>query len=350
MMILVVLMLFARKLPNFTNQINQILTETGVDKYKRGEFDEARQDSLRKTLAGFWTWDDTGAGDRAARLCDRIEVKDNGIIWQVQQYWIRLPSGDTTAMTLVHQAFLTPFAWLDQQQKILVCEVRILKKVRISGRDTCYIPAVEKTVGMSEKEASYYPTMESTWHITVNDGRFNWEGREYTSWGSRDLSLFFPKGAVKLVDDIRIVQCSGKSPDRVVLREKIAADVATDIAATRTNADIARTLQRYYLPYCLQPLLRDPTNPGIFPLQQANVSMTVNWQGIVDTAQVVSRQLNFNDILRTSIEKEIREWRFNPLPASKPSSVFTCAITILADTLAGTGLITISTKDVAPKL
>ena len=73
------------------------------------EFSDEQKLSYKKSAAGFWIYQTEDSTAPFQKL-DRIELLDNGIIWQVTDWFVEFPSGDTVSFMLVRHAYLDPYA------------------------------------------------------------------------------------------------------------------------------------------------------------------------------------------------------------------------------------------------
>ncbi|MDD5673402.1 MAG: hypothetical protein PHC61_04510 [Chitinivibrionales bacterium] len=157
------------------------------------QFSPRQQDSLRPQLAGFWEYshDSTMGKSEFSRL-DRLEIKPNGYVWQVDRWRTVAPSGETLATAAIANYFITPFGKVDPKAPDMLCELTILRRILIAGKDTCYVTGVQ----------------ESTWTVAVEAGGCMVEGNRYHAFDTTGkLSAFFPAGALKLVDKVSMNQC-----------------------------------------------------------------------------------------------------------------------------------------------
>lgn len=338
------LLLYAR-IPGLLSRITAILQESADASYQRGEFSEAQQDSLRKKIAGFWLYGaDSAAGSRDVALSDRVEIKDNGIVWQVRDLRISLPTNDTARVREIRQAYLTPFRWVDQHAGDLLCEVWSLKRILIRDSDTCY--STER--------------VEEAWQVRVDSSGFLWRDREYASYGDRDLSLFFPASLLDLVDEIGLrkdatYSIKGKtvtlSGDRGALRRQVAgrtgytrcragtrmADVVRDAvggalqeipAAGAGSVALSAIVDGLYAPWCLRPLLDGRIGVGEPRISAVSISFVLRSDGIPRAVKVSSSPGTLVLWERKALETEIAKWRFPGTEAGKARRRFsgTCSL------------------------
>jgi Sec-independent protein translocase protein TatA len=338
LLILIALVVFTQRLPQIVKVVGAGLGSKALHSYGQRDISEIQQDSLRKTIAGFWAWDGERSDSTTSVLTDRIELKDNGILWQVQQRTLYLPSGDSTTITAIRQAFVAPFYWVDRDSGILLCEIRVLKAVRIIGSDTCYMKTEEKMKDVLKGDSSFFaPTMVPVWLLKADGTRFIWEGRNYRAWDTADIARFFPVGTLALVDEIHLEQCSIRKTDRGIMRELIAGDLSRIPLTTRNSDDVVALMGGYYLPYCLKQALENPGYPGTFMTEKVSFSMVVNSLGKVDTVSVDLRNIQSNKWERSQIENEIRQWLFQPLSVQAPPLSLSGEMIFGADSTGGVG-------------
>jgi hypothetical protein len=186
--------------------INNLSKKADIDdfaKYKAGvennkklnPFSEPQKDSVGRLIAGFWVSDKPSDSINPA-IFDRIEIKENGIVWRVITYKWPQDSIDTAVFTHAYTSYLRAFASNKDNASLLTLDNKILQQV-FAGYDTCYAN----------------PTPDSTWILRTTDKGIESGGKVFTAFDTSDLSKFFPNGAVKMVNDINIVQCkNGVSP------------------------------------------------------------------------------------------------------------------------------------------
>jgi hypothetical protein len=169
--------------------------KAGVENNKKlNPFSEPQKDSVGKLIAGFWVSDRVADSINPA-IFDRIEIKDNGIVWRVITYKFPQDSIDTAVFTHAYTSYLRAFASNKDNPSLLTLDNKMLQQV-FAGYDTCYAN----------------PTPDSTWIMQFTEKGIESGGKLYTAFDTTDLSRFFPQGAVKMVNDINIVQCKNGVP------------------------------------------------------------------------------------------------------------------------------------------
>ena len=261
-------------------------------------YEEAQKDSIKKTFAGFWTYD--GEFSDHVQLFDRIEFKDNGIIWRFTKWTVELPSGDTATVAQMTQAYASPYAPLAGDPLTINCEAQVIKQVNMHAADTVY--------------GTVFPP--ELWTIALRDSAFELGGRPYTSYGDSSLADFFPSGMVNLVADGRVV----RSPVDFPVLEWLRAELVEDAKKLLPSSDPARIRQvvaEWYVPLCLRMAYAAPTG-GTIPADTAQLSfdLMVNPDGSIKDVSVKTGG-TFGLTLRKSLRIEVGKWRFPPTQLEK---------------------------------
>ena len=77
------------------------------------QFDSTQKALFLKSHAGFWTrHTETLAGGLPLTKDDRLEFKDNGIIWEVVAWEVTMPAGNVMKFVQVRTAWVAPFGTL----------------------------------------------------------------------------------------------------------------------------------------------------------------------------------------------------------------------------------------------
>jgi hypothetical protein len=162
-----------------------------IGNYKNlNPFSEPQKDSVSKEIAGFWQYN-KAAEDTNPGISDRIEIKDNGIIWRVITYKYLTPTNDTTVFVKASTAYLRPFASNRDNSSFLTFDLHIIRQT-FAGKDTCYSN----------------PNPDTTWEILRTVNGLQTGNLTYTPFDTSDLVHFFPAGAVAMVDAVSVDPCS----------------------------------------------------------------------------------------------------------------------------------------------
>jgi hypothetical protein len=196
-------------------------------------YDDARRDAVRKAVAGFWM---TAASDTqltpAIRVDDRVELKTNGIIWEVKQYHVVLPTRDTLAFTYVMTGYLMPYGQRLIADSSAFSDIRVIYQVMIVDRDTCY-GASDITTGWLH---SARPGADSLMRI---------EGARYRPYRGA-LTSFFPSGAIDLVKKVNLNPCPQELSFFDVLKRRVSAGYRAAKEGVRDTTTVRQALDDYY--------------------------------------------------------------------------------------------------------
>ena len=162
-----------------------------INNYKNlNPFSEPQKDSVSKELAGFWQYD-RPAKDTSPGISDRIEIKDNGIIWRVITYKYPTSASDSSIFTIASTSYLRPFASNKDNPSFLTFDLHIIRQT-FAGKDTCYSN----------------PNPDTTWEILRTAEGLQLGNMIYTAFDTSDMEHFFPVGAVAMVDAVTVDPCS----------------------------------------------------------------------------------------------------------------------------------------------
>lgn len=153
-------------------------------------FSEQQKDSVSKEVAGFWQFNKAAEGTNPG-ITDRIEIKDNGIIWRVVTYKYLTPTNDTAIFVKASTAYLRPFASNKDNPSFLTFDLHIIRQT-FAGKDTCYSN----------------PNPDTTWEILRSDTELQTGNTTYTPFDTSDLMHFFPEGSIAMVDAVTVNPCS----------------------------------------------------------------------------------------------------------------------------------------------
>lgn len=162
-----------------------------IDNNKRlHPFSETQKDSVSLLLAGFWQYDKPAVDTSTPGISDRIEIKENGIIWRVITYKYLTSANDTARFMHAMTAYLRPFASRKDNPSHLTFDTHIIRQT-FAGTDTCY--------GIG--------TVDTTWEIIRTQNSLLMNHVTYVPFDTSDLAHFFPQRAVAMVDDVKVNPC-----------------------------------------------------------------------------------------------------------------------------------------------
>jgi hypothetical protein len=145
-------------------------------------FSEESKTIYLKGIAGFWAFDlEKIAGGALISKRDRLEIKENGIIWEVVEWKMKMPGVDTTE-TFYHirTAFINPYGVLKGDS---LSDVYILSQEFIGTGDTCF-------GGYNYSEL---------WKISRRGESIEISKRNYRQYKG-DREDFYPPGKIDMVE------------------------------------------------------------------------------------------------------------------------------------------------------
>ncbi len=254
-------------------------------------YSDSQKVVIKKRFTGFWKFN--GPISDNISFDDRIEYKDNGIVWRYTKWIVRLPSGDSAEVAQVTQAYANPYAPLASDTTTVICESKVLKQVDIRESDTCY--------------STIFP--DELWTIAHKDSSLYLGGRKYWSYKDSSLAVFFPAGAIHLPDDVRVREATGDYP----VIDWFRKDIADDCGKIKGGADSTRImsiLSDWYVPLCLrQAFVSQAGGPTIADTVRLAFELTVNHDGTVKNVSVSGNSMN-SIMFQRILKNEVNAWRF----------------------------------------
>ncbi len=200
-------------------------------------FTEEQKDSRKKKNAGLY---EAFTYKNGYQIKDRLEVKDNGIIWQVRQYTLIAPNHDTSTFMHVRTAYINPYGCKDTSLQALVNEVNIIQQASACGKDTCY--------GRSK--------VDEIWHTEKHpDSTLTIEDITYTVYHG-DLDTFFPPNATSVPHILTLSPCSVLSDFASYTRSFFKKKFSTPTVETTDPLQAITLITTYYEPLFLQPVMK----------------------------------------------------------------------------------------------
>lgn len=290
-------------------------------------FSEKEKADLLKNHAGLWQFNiETMAGGKTVRKTDRLEIKENGIVWQVTEWNITMPSDSLATFCQIRTAFLKPYGVMKNDS---MCDAFILTQAFIAGSDTCF-------------GGWNYPEL---WEFHKEGASLVFNKRRYTSFKG-ELADFFPAGSVAYVQSAENQffkdTVMGTSINQIFTVRKIDSQTGkirlvpirdslnnlsqlfkTEInrecgiySGKEVNQDtITLFIDRYFEPFIISEKWRN------FPREipnQIKTSFVVKSDGSINGISLTS-SADIDKMLSEDFSKEIGSWR---LPSSvKPIKV-----------------------------
>ncbi len=307
-------------------QFVDMFGEPTIDLRSVKKFQEAQQDSVRKALAGFWTYrSERGGPDMPMAVDDRIELKDNGITWRVRTETLFLPSGDSARLTQISHAFLVPFGITDPKTQLVISEVHFIGLIWAHGTDTCYVPVHKKIPDFDS--FAWTRVASRSWLHRRSDEALELFGSLYKPYDGADKTRFFPEKSIGLIDSINVRQCLPGLTKAQLVREALLSDVRKVTVARRTVEDVRRIVKDYYVPYCLKPLVAERAGEELAVQGKLALEFDVLWDGTVQKVKASSKELRFHETFKKAVADEVGAWRFPRLESQDEALHFTFVAT-----------------------
>ena len=306
--------------------------------YKQAKrFSPERKAEFLRKHAGFWTYRlDTIVAGVPLKKTDLLEFKDNGIIWQVVEWDVKMPSGASRNFFQIRTGYVDPYGTLKGDT---LSDAFTIHQSFIAGADTCF-------GGWNFLDL---------WVIRKDGESLVVSRRKYAPYKGA-LTDFFPKGMIDLVgigagggnqafkkigtgpigaqieltttvpgvkkvdsDSLRVnpllmPDCLEMLSLNDVLRKALCEDYAEG-KVKRTSLDSTEVfLQRYIQPLFFDERLR------LFPRplpHEVRATFTVRADGMLDNIQLASLA-DIDKMLQTELLQSIKSWRFPPADSPMP--------------------------------
>lgn len=248
---------------------------------------EEKKDELQKVFGGFWihqTLDTTAA----IKKYDCLELKDNGIIWQVITWDVHYPDGDTATYYHIRYGYLKPYSYAANQEDV-VSEVRTIRQIFIKGTDTCF--------GKSQ--------VDELWQVQKKDTILHLNRKMYTPYHG-DITLFFPEGMIDLIDQLILNDCSSNYSVHYIVKERLK----TYIQKNADSISICKILDNYFYTTFIEEMFSSiPYIPALPDSVIIPLSITDNGTIKLGLSKGKRMQAGY---LETKIFDEIETWVIAP--------------------------------------
>jgi len=248
------------------------------------EATNAKREEHYKLIAGFWE-------HKSDSLFDRIEILENGIIWQYTQKKFILPNATADTISRISTSFLHPVSF--EEGNIAMSDLRMIREVWIMP-DTCF---------GRRSFLDYAQTKKS-------DGTLFFNGVAYTRYEG-EIREFFPVNSLSLLRPnavtISMPSCGTDAHVLDWLRQRIAGSFENRVfSAEELRAERENLLNNYFIPLSLTRI-----ESRFLPGQEMSVDLRilVAADGSVDTV-FVRGQGFASQASRLPIINEVSRWRF----------------------------------------
>ena len=264
-------------------------------------FDSLKTLEVQAELAGFWTFAEGDAEASPVAKREYIELIDNGILWQVNEWFINAPSGGRNVVTQVKNGFVNPYSY-NPANDAFYCETRIIRQFFVAGADTCY--------GASQ--------VDEIWHVNKTaDGALMVNNRGYRPFEG-DIGEFFPDGGLlDIIDDINMRRCASATDMQFIAKRVLARSLEPVMFFIRAQT-VNELVNAYYKPIVFDELalMHDPrTVPEVM-----NVRLTIAPDGSVSNVRHRPAGLMERQITRRFDERALMDmpgWLFPPVADSE---------------------------------
>lgn len=278
--ILIVLFIFTSKISILTNYAEMVFSDVDVSTTAT---DSLKQDYYN-LIAGFWE-------HSSNNLNDRIEILDNGIIWQFTESEYSFPYNTTGSISRVSHSFLSPMRF--GENNYASSNLRIIREVWFMP-DTCH-------------GNSFYDIVANTFYR--NDTLF-FDSIPYTRYQG-ELKDFFPEGALNLlglnIEAINIPPCKKQNVLADWLRENIVYSFdGREIPFDALKFEQEQLLKNFYIPYNLS---RAEGGMLFEKTYDINLRIIISPDGSVSDVLVKGKDF-ISQASQLPIITEVKKWRF----------------------------------------
>ncbi|MCL2845784.1 MAG: hypothetical protein FWE23_10125 [Chitinivibrionia bacterium] len=269
-----------------TETITIMLTPRQFD-FEALEAANVQRQEYYDIVAGFWE-------HSSDTLFDRIELMDDGIIWQYTKKMFMMPNGQIDTLKRISTSFLYPVNF-EEENNSAMSDLRMIREVWITP-DTCF----GRRTFMDYASTAF----------SADDDILFFNGVPYTRFEG-DIREFFPVGALNLLRPNPITfampSCNMSAPLRNWLSRRIVNSFeGRQIPAAEISAERRNLLENYFIPLSLSRM-ESRFKAG----QELNINLRiiVAPDGGVDTVFVRGQGFG-SQASRLPITNEIMGWRF----------------------------------------
>lgn len=283
-------------------------------------YDSTRVEEMKKTVCGYWYRNEIKQlPHKIYSLNDCVELKENGVFWQVQQYSLWLPNGDSVNFMHVLTGFINPFKSDPKDSNAILIDAFMRAQAYAFSQETCYVASLVADLHKQQDIMAMTQEVYAT-RIKRVDSTLMIDQKVYTSYDTikNPLAAFFPLGSVELVDKFSIEKCPNDFSLSSIVKSELEKYYSSCPLAKRDSNDICLTIQRYYHPLIVAHLANKYTSGVLEPMKgQLLISVSVKTDGTVDAVSVKKGRVT-NDHFPQRLTEEIKTWRFARAYPSQP--------------------------------
>jgi len=273
------------------------------------QFDSLKSIEVQKELAGFWTYSEGVPQSSPVAKREYMELIANGMLWQINVWDIKTPSGGQSSITHVINGYVKPYSY-SPDNSAFYCETRIIRQYFIADGDTCYGPShVDEIMQIGKNQ----------------DGTLSVNRRAYKPYDG-DIKEFYPDGKLlDIIDEFTMRACGGAANMPSLAKRQLARSL--EAVPFFIRAQMADSLIRaYYKPIAIDELSRgyDPRGvPENMPLK-----LTLSPDGAVSELKYKSKgglaTKRFDDMA----SMDIKSWLFPPVGDSQEAQTLDLTVQV----------------------
>jgi len=230
---------------------------------------ESVNKDLKQRLSGYWQYlQPQELPKKPYRISDRIELKENGIFWQVRILTLWLPFGDSVSCTHIQTGYINPFKIAGTDSSRVLVDALVKGQAFALEADTCYIASLSATMRNQGQLMSMSSNVFAKEMKRSRDS-LDVDGRTYGLYDPKVYSLadFFPRGSTEIIDKISLKECnrSISFADFVINELRQAFDSKHE--GSNDTAAIRSIVSRYYDPLVVSELSKNFTTGMLKPLK-----------------------------------------------------------------------------------
>lgn len=348
------------KTSNLMEVFLSVFEDTMTTPTNQSKFTNKERDSVVELASGFWVYKSDTAD--LITIDDRLEITDNGYMWQVEQIQFTLPSGNKKSMTHVFHGFFYPSSKAVPDSTYVNSVIRNLPQMWIDDGDTCVIKKyygasrehkIDDVVLADHGDFVVADYKDEAIDVFIDGKQLKMNDKDYNPYKKKDIQNFFPKSLIDIVynlttaDDVKkgkmytikdkevTISKDIKSKGEIevptqkectecfslkdFLRKAIADDLQKTPVPERNLDEIILIMKKHYIPYCLRAQINFTLYNQDEKSSQINFSFDLTWEGKTGN---VNTQIKASAIDRKWKEKEItmeiEKWKFQPLEKESP--------------------------------
>ncbi|MBD3422150.1 MAG: hypothetical protein GF398_18720 [Chitinivibrionales bacterium] len=285
---------------------------------------------VQKQLAGFWCFDSPVEPHTTIWEHDRLELKENGIIWQVRRTCVRLPDNTVDTTTYVNHRYLQPKSYYAGSPNTYLCDGKIIDHVWLTYADTCYAPQpVHFIKEQSARGADSIVTREENFsrELTLANDTLYFENRIYTPYPDSSLDNFFPANVLEYIEKFTVPRCDKLSGLLAIVNNRLRRSFAQINVDVREREAVFDVIARYYAPLMHSCLLdRDDVETRKMP-DSLSFSAEITREGTLTDIELHGENfltVYFHDV----VLETMRQWQLPRLKAQREPESFAFTVAL----------------------